>query len=329
VKEKLFNMALEAKAAGLKQGKLTHPVWDKLVFHKVKAKVGLDRVKLMTTGSAPLSAEVFTFLRSVFGVPVMEGYGQTETAAASCVTDPRDQALGSVGGPLPVNDCKLVDVPDMLYLSTDRDHNGLPCLGRGEICFRGPNTFKGYYKMPDKTAEALDKEGWVHTGDIGLWTTDGKIKIIDRKKNIFKLSQGEYVAAEKIELLNQKSPLIMQNFIYGDALQDCLVSIVTLDPDAVPLWAKQNGVSGSLEELSKNPKLKAAVLADIKKIHQKEKLAGFELVKDVHLEPVAWTPEDLLTPTFKLKRKPCEDKYKPQIDAMYAEINKNKPPAKL
>jgi len=159
--------------------------------------------------------------------------------------------------------------------------------------------------------------------------TDGKVKLIDRKKNIFKLSQGEYVAAEKIEILNQKSPLIMQNFIYGDSFQDCLVAICTLDPDAVPLWAKQNGVQGSLEELAKNPKLKAAVLADIKKIHAAEKLAGFELVKDVYLEPVAWTPDDLLTPTFKLKRAPCQEKYKAMIDAMYVELNKNKKPSKL
>jgi len=329
IAEKLFNKGYADKVAGLKQGKLTHPIWDRLVFSKVKAKVGLDRVKLMTTGSAPISSEVLTFLRCVFAVPVMEGYGQTEIAAAATVTDPRDQALGSVGGPLAVNDIKLVDVPDMSYLSTDRDHNGLPCLGRGEICFRGPNVFKGYYKMPEKTAETIDAQGWVHSGDIGLWTTDGKVKIIDRKKNIFKLSQGEYVAAEKIEIYNQKSKFIMQNFVYGDSFQDCLVAIVTLDPDYVPEWAKKNGLQGSLEELSKNPKLKSAVLDDIKKIHRAEKMAGFELVKDVYLEPVAWTPDDLLTPTFKLKRQPCQEKYKAAIDAMYADLNKNKAPAKL
>jgi long-chain acyl-CoA synthetase len=102
-----------------------------------------------------------------------------------------------------------------------------------------------------------------------------------------------------------------------------------LDPDFVPEWAKKNGLQGSLEELSKNPKLKSAVLDDIKKIHRAEKMAGFELVKDVYLEPVAWTPDDLLTPTFKLKRQPCQEKYKAAIDAMYADLNKNKAPAKL
>jgi long-chain acyl-CoA synthetase len=330
LKEKLFNMGYKTKVENMKNhGKLTHPWWDKLVFSKVKAKVGLDRVKYMITGSAPISEEVMTFLRCVFCVPVLEGYGQTECCAAATITDARDVGLGTVGGPVAVNDMKLVDVADMKYLSTDRDHNGTPCLGRGEICFRGPNVFKGYYKMPEKTAECIDSEGWVHSGDIGIWTTNGKIKIVDRKKNIFKLSQGEYVAAEKIEIINQKSPFIMQNFVYGDSFQDCLVAIVTLDPDYVPQWAKQNGVQGSLQDLSKNPKLKAAILAEIKRLHGAEKLAGFELVKDIFLEPVAWTPDDLLTPTFKLKRAPCQEKYKPAIDAMYAELTKNKKPAKL
>jgi long-chain acyl-CoA synthetase len=124
----------------------------------------------------------------------------------------------------------------------------------------------------------------------------------------------------------------MQNFVYGDSFQDCLVAIVTLDPDYVPQWAKQNGLQGSLEELSKNPKLKQVVLDEIKKIHKAEKLAGFELVKDVYLEPVAWTPDQgklLLTPTFKLKRAPCQEAYKSMIDAMYVELNKNKKPSKL
>merc|ERR1711964_542278 len=202
--------------------------------------------------------------------------------------------------------------------------NAIACLGRGEVCFRGPNVFKGYYKMPEKTAEAIDKDGWLHSGDIALWTTDGKIKLIDRKKDIFKLSQGEYVAAQKIENINIQSKFIMQTFVYGDSLQDCLVAICVADPDYVPKWAQEHGLQGSIEELCKNEKVIAGIMQDIRRLHKEQKLNGFELVKAVHLEPAQWTPEDLLTPTFKLKRKPCEDKYKPIIEEMYAKLNASK-----
>jgi len=116
-----------------------------------------------------------------------------------------------------------MDVPDMEYLSTDTEHGGKPCLGRGEICFRGRNVFKGYYKNPAKTTEAVDADGWLHSGDIGLWTESLELRIIDRKKNIFKLSQGEYVAAEKIENINSGAcKFVMQSFVY---VVSCVVHV--------------------------------------------------------------------------------------------------------
>jgi len=131
------------------------------------------------------------FYRCLMGVPVMEGYGQTEGAAATCVSHPDDMmTAGHVGSPSPSCEIVLVDVPDMGYLHTDTDHKGQPCKGRGEIWVRGPVVFAGYYKDPEKTKEAVDEEGWLHSGDIGLWTEAGQLQIIDRKKNIFKLSQG-------------------------------------------------------------------------------------------------------------------------------------------
>lgn len=213
LKASLFNRAFAAKQAGLRDNYLTHSFWDGLVFNAVKARVGLDRCRLMVSGSAPLASHVMEFLRIVFSCQVVEGYGQTECGGAATVTDPADQAsLGHVGGPLASNEIKLVSCPDLGYLVTDTVHGeerdkttgaiikkGVPCEGRGEICFRGPNVFPGYYKDPVNTAAALDAEGWLHSGDIGIWDARGQIKIVDRKKQIFKLSQGEYIAAEKGE----------------------------------------------------------------------------------------------------------------------------------
>ena len=151
------------------------------------------RVKFMVTGSAPLAKEIVNFMKIAMCCPFFEGYGQTETCAGSCLTRSEDPEAGHVGGVMPQAEMKLVDIPEMSYYSTDEPYP------RGEICFKGPNNFAGYFKQPDKTAEAIDSEGWIHTGDIGAILPNGALKIIDRKKNIFKLQQGEYIAPEKLE----------------------------------------------------------------------------------------------------------------------------------
>lgn len=136
LKTALFKRALAAKTAGLKQGYLEHPLWDALVFGKVAKRVGLDRCRLMVTGSAPIVPAVMEFLRVCFSCPVQEGYGQTECAAACTITYPDDFSLGHVGAPMPGFKIKLVDVTEMNYLSSDTSHNGKPCRGRGEICVK-------------------------------------------------------------------------------------------------------------------------------------------------------------------------------------------------
>jgi long-chain acyl-CoA synthetase len=171
----------------------------------------------MITGSAPISKEVLDFLKIAFCCQILEGYGQTECGAPAAITWVKDPTSGHVGGPYPTLEIKLVDVPDMNYTSEDKDEQGNP-MPRGEICYRGNNTFKGYFRQPEQTAEALDKGGWVHTGDIGMFLPSGALKIIDRKKNIFKLSQGEYIAPDKIENKIAQSGLVQQIFVYGDSL---------------------------------------------------------------------------------------------------------------
>ena len=204
----LFNMAYESKLKALRQGHLSHWLWDRLVFAPIKARLG-GRVRAMITGSAPIAAPVMDFLRVAFSCEVYEGmvvlffwpvssiyafclllfpllflgYGQTETCAASCLTQLGDYKNGHVGGPTPTNEVMLFDVPEMSYSAS-----GNP--PRGEICFRGPSCFSLYYEEPEKTAETIDEDGWVHSGDIGQWDEQGRLSVIDRKKNIFKLSQG-------------------------------------------------------------------------------------------------------------------------------------------
>lgn len=335
LKATLFNQAFESKRYYLANGgSVTHSTWDPIVFNGIRARVGLDRCRLMVSGSAPLASHVLEFLRIAFACIVVEGYGQTECSGASTVQNVSDMTtIGHVGVPLPCNEVKLVSVPDLSYLVTDTVHGretdktgkvvaeGIPCEGRGEICYRGFNVFPGYYKDAEKTAEALDAEGWLHSGDIGLWTKDGYLKIIDRKKNMFKLSQGEYVAAEKVEnvLLSEWA---QQIFVYGDSLHSVLLAFIVPNPDTVRSWARDNG-KGDLPfaDVVRCKELNDLIKADLVTRGKAAKLQSFEIPKAVHLDPEPWTPETILTPTFKLKRADAKRKYQAQIDAMYAAVD--------
>eukprot|EP00521_Asterionellopsis_glacialis_P007005 CAMPEP_0195281536 /NCGR_PEP_ID=MMETSP0707-20130614/807_1 /TAXON_ID=33640 /ORGANISM="Asterionellopsis glacialis, Strain CCMP134" /LENGTH=675 /DNA_ID=CAMNT_0040340435 /DNA_START=73 /DNA_END=2100 /DNA_ORIENTATION=- len=329
----LFQAALHAKTEGLRNhGHLTHGLYDRLIFNKIKKALGMDQVRFMVSGSAPLSESVMTFFRCLLGVPVVEGYGQTEGAAAATVSALEDQStVGHVGAPTGCCEVVLVNVPEMGYTHRDTHHNGIPCEGRGEIWVRGPNVFVGYYKDDQKTKETVDEDGWLHSGDIGLWTTEGNLQIIDRKKNIFKLAQGEYVAPEKIENILIRSSLVGQSFVHGDSLQTCLVSVIVPDEEPVRAWAASVGgdlSKLSMGELCQNPLLKNAIMNDIQRLSEENGLHGFETPKAVHLEPELFTPEnDLVTPTFKLKRNKLRDHYEKEIADMYASVPP--PPSKL
>lgn len=324
VKKALFDMALRAKTDGLRYGYMQHSIYDALIFNKIKKALGLDCVRVMVSGSAPLSENVMTFFRCLLGVPIHEGYGQTEGTAAATLSHPDDQCtVGHVGGPLPCVDIILVDVSEMGYLSTDTMHRGKPCKGRGEIWIRGPNVFKGYYKDEEKTKEALDENGWLHSGDIGLWNMEGALQIIDRKKNIFKLSQGEYVAAEKIENVIAQSIHVAQGFVYGDSLQSHLVAIIVPDEEPVKNWAKDCGDASlkgmDFKSLCQSEALKSFLLSEVKRVCKKNKLHGFEIPKAIFLESEQFSDANgLLTPTFKLKRKELRDAYQSEIDKMYS-----------
>ncbi|KAL6057034.1 hypothetical protein STEG23_034423, partial [Scotinomys teguina] len=200
---------------------------------------------------------------------VYEGYGQTECTAGCTFTTPGDWTSGHVGAPLPCNHIKLVDAEELNYWTSK---------GEGEICVKGPNVFKGYLKDEDRTKEALDSDGWLHTGDIGKWLPEGTLKIIDRKKHIFKLAQGEYVAPEKIENIYIRSEPVAQIYVHGDSLKAFLVGIVVPDPDIMPSWAQKKGIEGTYQELCANQELKKAILDDLVALGKESGLYSFEQV---------------------------------------------------
>ncbi|XP_051522803.1 long-chain-fatty-acid--CoA ligase 5-like [Myxocyprinus asiaticus] len=311
-KKWLLNFAIERKHLEVKQGIIRNDsLWDKLIFHKVQESLG-GRVRVIVTGAAPISPSVLSFLRACLGCQIFEAYGQTECTAACTFSIPGDWRAGHVGIPVSCNFVKLVDVEEMNYFASN---------GEGEVCVKGNNVFLGYLNDPEKTAEALDKDGWLHTGDIGKWLPSGVLKIIDRKKNIFKLAQGEYIAPEKIENVYIRSAPVAQVFVHGDSLQSYLVAIVVPDPEVLPGFAEKLGVKGSFEELCKNQEIKKAIIYDLIKLGREAGLKSFEQVKDLYLHPDMFTIENgLLTPTLKAKRANLTKFFKDQIDRLYANM---------
>uniref|UniRef100_A0AAQ5Z373 Long-chain-fatty-acid--CoA ligase n=1 Tax=Amphiprion ocellaris TaxID=80972 RepID=A0AAQ5Z373_AMPOC len=312
LKRWLLGFAYRRKQAEMMKGIMRRDsIWDRLIFRKVQASLG-GCVRLMLTGAAPISPTVLTFLRAAVGCQFYEGYGQTECTAGCTLTMPGDWSAGHVGAPLPCNSVKLVDVPEMNYLAVN---------GEGEVCVKGTNVFQGYLKDPEKTAETIDADGWVHTGDIGKWLPNGTLKIVDRKKHIFKLAQGEYIAPEKIENVYTRSDAVAQIFVHGDSLQACLVAVVVPDPDFLSDWTKRMlGLQGSYQELC-GREVKAAILEDMLRLGKEGGLKSFEQVKAIYIHTEQFSIENgLLTPTMKAKRNEMRQYFRSQIDELYAGI---------
>uniref|UniRef100_A0A8C6RDU5 Long-chain-fatty-acid--CoA ligase n=1 Tax=Nannospalax galili TaxID=1026970 RepID=A0A8C6RDU5_NANGA len=286
LKRWLLEFAARRKQAEVRSGIIrNNSIWDELFFNKIQASLG-GHVRMIVTGAAPASPTVLGFLRAALGCQVYEGYGQTECTAGCTFTTPGDWTSGHVGAPLPCNHIKLIDVEELNYWT----HKG-----EGEICVKGPNVFKGYLKDKDRTKEALDSDGWLHTGDIGKWLPEGTLKIIDRKKHIFKLAQGEYVAPEKIENIYIRSEPVAQVYVHGDSLKAFLVGIVVPDPEVMPSWAQKRGIEGTYMELCKNK------------------------VKAIYIHSDMFSVQNgLLTPTLKAKRPELREYFRKQIEELYS-----------
>ncbi|XP_071548501.1 long-chain-fatty-acid--CoA ligase 1 isoform X1 [Panulirus ornatus] len=312
IKKLMLKMASASKKTELERGVIRRSsIWDKLVFKKVQDSMG-GRLRLLVVGSAPLAGNVLTFMRIALGCVIVEGYGQTECGAPSTLTIQGDYRPDHVGPPIACNAIKLCDVPDMDYYAAQ---------GQGEVCIKGSNVFKGYFKDPEKTRETIDASGWLHTGDIGQWLPYGTLKIIDRKKHIFKLSQGEYVAPEKIENIYVRSPYVAQVFVHGDSLKSSVVGIIVPEVEAVKEWAREQEIPGTLSVLCANPHVKQLIMDDITNLGKAAGIKSFEQVKDIYLHPDLFSVQNgLLTPTLKSKRPQLKKYFTPQIDDMYAKL---------
>ncbi|KAF9189905.1 hypothetical protein BGZ51_009184 [Haplosporangium sp. Z 767] len=321
----LARKGVTTKLANLKAGKgFLHPFWDRILFSKIKQALG-GEVRVILTASAPISAEVLGFIRIAFCCEVVEAYGQTEGSGAATNTNVGETEAGHVGPPNACVELKLVDVPELSYFATDKPYP------RGELCVRGPSLFRGYLKDEAKTKETIDEEGWLHSGDIAFIADNGTFTIIDRKKNVFKLSQGEYIAAENIEgRFLSRVPFIQQIFIHGDSHESCLVAIAIPDPETFIHFV--NKVIGNTnlnmsdmaayKKICNDAKLRQAVLKELIKAGREAGLQGFEIPRAILLEPEAFTVEnDKLTPTFKIKRHPVIQEYRERLTALYKEIH--------
>uniref|UniRef100_A0A8C3LNL5 Arachidonate--CoA ligase n=1 Tax=Chrysolophus pictus TaxID=9089 RepID=A0A8C3LNL5_CHRPC len=313
LKRWVLEFAARRKKAEVRNGIIRNDsLWDRLFFNKIQASLG-GCVRMIVTGAAPASPTVLGFLRAALGCQVYEGYGQTECTAGCTFTTPGDWTSGHVGAPLPCNLIRLKDVEELNYFASK---------GEGEICVKGPNVFKGYLKDEERTSEALDQEGWLHTGDIGKWLPNGTLKIIDRKKHIFKLAQGEYIAPEKIENIYIRSDPVAQIYVHGDSLQAFLVGIVVPDAEVMPGWAKKRGFDGTYEELCRNKELQKAIMEDMVRLGKESGLHSFEQVKAIYIHSDMFSVQNgLLTPTLKAKRPELRDYFKKQIEELYSSIS--------
>ncbi|KAM7541906.1 hypothetical protein Aperf_G00000011121 [Anoplocephala perfoliata] len=326
-KKWLLKTAVNAKMRYVRQGIVTRStLWDKLVLKQIQDRMG-GRLRFFACGSAPISEEVYSFCRAALGVHAYEAYGLTETCGAMVMTLPFDYIAGHTGTPLPCSMVKLIDVPDM-DISVARD-------GSGEICVKGPSCTKGYYKDPERTADLIDADGWLHTGDVGTWTSRGTLRLVDRCKNMFKLAQGEYVSPERVEMIYVQSHLVNQIFVDGNSSESFAIAICVPDMKALreAMHLNTNGATGnglangitkpaeiSDEELCEKREACTLILKDINRLGKEAGLKGFELAKSLYLTPHEFTVESgLVTPTQKKLRGAFRRIFKEQIKRLYEE----------
>ena len=297
-----FGVGLRVAALG-EQGRrprgllaLRHVLADRLVFRQLRSRFG-GRMKYFVSGSAPLQREIVEWF-SATGVLVLEGYGLTETSAVAFVNIPRSYRFGTVGPVLPGCEVRLAE--------------------DGEVMLRGPNVMRGYHGLAEQTAETLEPDGWLHSGDIGELLPGGFLRITDRKKDMIKTSGGKFVAPQPIEVLFKAlAPLASQMVVHGDGRNYC-TALITLDPDELSRWAQAHHLPETgYAALTRRTEVRGAVADAVTTLNQR--LNRWETIKDFRILDHDLSVDDgELTPSLKMKRRVVSTKYKALFDEMYA-----------
>jgi long-chain acyl-CoA synthetase len=270
-----------------------HAVFDRLVYRTLREKLG-GRCRYAISGGAPLGERLGHFYRGI-GLGVLEGYGLTETAAAVTVNRPDLPQIGTVGRPLPGTTIRVAD--------------------DGEVLVRGGQAFAGYWNDPEATREVLSPEGWVHTGDLGEIDDEGFLRVTGRKKEIIVTAGGKNVAPTQLEDRIRAHPLVSQCMVVGDG-EPFIAALVTIDTEALSLWADQHGKAGDVADLTEDPDLRAAVQSAVDDANRSVSQA--ESIRKFRILPNDWTEESgHLTPSLKLRRSVVLRDCGQDVDALY------------
>ncbi len=321
IQKNLVLRGMKAKLENLRQrGAIKHTFYDFLIFRKICNTFG-GRIEVFITGSAPLTKDLAEDIKIFFSVPIIEGYGMTESTAAITIGRIDDLNNTSTGGCIRTTIFKLADVTEMNYSSqTKLDDQPSPT---GEIYAGGPCVFKGYFKNPEETKKALTTDGWLKTGDVGrILPGDMGLKIIDRVKEIFKLSQGEYIAPAKLEGVYGKSKYVQQICVYGDSTRNNIIGLIY--PNHVNLkqyltslgrWKENSKV----EEFLQDPEVMEEISKDLTSLAKQNNFNSLELLKYFALIDKEFTvTNECLTPTFKLVRRMVKTHYGSYFEALYS-----------
>jgi long-chain acyl-CoA synthetase len=283
---------LEGRAPSVHQ-RIAHALADKLVFSKIRARVG-GRLRFFVSGSAPLDPEIARFFYAA-GMPILEGYGLTETSPVTNVNTPEDLRIGTVGKPVAGTEIKLAD--------------------DGEILVRGPQVMREYYKLPDETAKVIDAEGWFSTGDIGELDDDGYLKITDRKKDIIVFSGGDNVSPARVEGFLTLQREIQQAMVFGDK-RPHLVALLVPDDEFAAQWCRDNGKPRDPDALREDADFRAALAQVVDRVNAN--LSSLEKVRRFAVLAEPFTVENgMMTPTMKIRRHKIKEAYGGIVDGLY------------
>jgi long-chain acyl-CoA synthetase len=305
----LFRASMWLKPRLLKHGIPGTGILDAVVFKKLREATG-GRLKICMNGGGPIAQETREFV-SMGLAPMIIGYGLTETTAMGCLMSPSEWNPHNMGAMPSSIEIKLVDFPDAGYSTTSPNP-------QGEIWIRGPSVTSGYHDNEAETAEALTPDGWFRTGDIGEFDSNGHLRIIDRKKNLVKSLNGEYIALEKLESVYRSVPVVANICVYADVSQAKPVAIIVVAEPALKALATRIGVDGEPGELVHNHKVRAAVLIEMQNRGRMGGLTGIEIIDGVVLSDEEWTPQNnMVTAAQKLMRKNIVAKFENEIKQAY------------